>query len=482
MDQFSAALREQLQMHFHESADVVVRSISSEIAVCFVSELIDKAHLAEFIVYPLQCLDKTPLGDQLADLLPIGEVQSANSLDEAIPLVARGWVYIATPQGGVAANISNMPKRSLAAPENEATILGPMLGFTEDLGTNAAMLRSSIPDPALCNEQYTIGNVRETTVSLFYMDNRVEQSCAAQLRERIQSIRGNDITGSSELMHMLQDNDGSVFPQLRLTERVDLASNSLLEGKVVLIADGSPLAIIGPNEFIDFFLSPEDRYIGWSLGTFLRALRLVALIISLFATPAYVAALTFHYEIIPSSLLVSLIQSRSRVPFPPLFEALILEFTMQLLREAGARLPTKVGQTMGIVGGIVIGQAAVAAGFTSNILILLVALAALGSFAIPDYTMSSSLRLVHYPMIISAGVWGGIGIAFISLLVTLHLIRQTSLGKAYFNPIKPSKREQDAHHELLLPEPHGLTSKGHNLRKLVKSFKLRSLWMGDIDD
>jgi len=482
MDQFSAVLREQLQMHFHESADVVVRSISSDLAVCFVPELIDKAHLAEFILYPLQCLDKTPTGVQLADLLPIGEVQTLNSLDEAIPLVARGWVYIATSQGGVAANISNLPKRSLVAPENEATILGPMLAFTEDLGTNAAMLRSSIPDPSLCNEQYTIGNVRETTVSLFYLDNRVEQSCAEQLRERIRSIRANDITGSSELMHMLQDNDVSVFPQLMLTERVDMASKSLLEGKIVLLVDGSPLAIIGPKKFIDFFLSPEDRYLGWSIGTFLRVLRMVALIISVFLTPAYVAALTFHYEIIPSTLLVSLIQSRSRVPFPPLFETLILEITMELLREAGARLPTKVGQTMGIVGGIVIGQAAVQAGFTSNILIMLVALAALGSFAIPDYTMSSTLRLLRYPMIIFAGIWGAIGIVFFSLLVTLHLMRQKSLGKVYFDPINPADGEQDSAHELLLPEPHGLTSKGHNLRKLVKSIKLRSLWMGDIDD
>ncbi len=137
-----------------------------------------------------------------------------------------------------------------------------------------------------------------------------------------------------------------------------------MEGKVVILADGSPQAIIGPSEFIDFFLSTEDRYFGWGIGTFLRGLRVVALFVSVFLTPAYVAALTFHYEIIPSSLLVWLIESRSRVPFPPLFKTLILEVTMELLREAGARLPTKVGQTMGIVGGIVIGQA----GFTSNIL------------------------------------------------------------------------------------------------------------------
>ncbi|MCR8641309.1 spore germination protein [Paenibacillus sp. N1-5-1-14] len=482
MDQLSTDLREQLQKHFHKSADVTVRSISSEMAVCFVPELIDKAHLAEFILNPLQCLDKRPTGEQLVDLLPIGEVQSVNSLKEAIPLVARGWVYIATSQGGVAANISSMPKRALVAPQNEATILGPLLAFTEALDTNTALLRSSIPDTALCNEQYPIGNVRETTVSLLYLDSRVEQSCVELLRERIRSLRTNDITGSSELMHMLQDNDASVFPEMMLTERVDMASRSLLEGKIVLIVDGSPLALIGPNEFVDFFLSPEDRYLGWSIGTFLRVLRLLGLMFSVFLTPAYVAALTFHYEIIPSSLLVSLIESRSRVPFPPLFETLILEVTMELLREAGARLPTKVGQTMGIVGGIVIGQAAVQAGFTSNILIMLVALAALGSFAIPDYLMSSSLRLVRYPMIIFAGLWGGVGIAFISLFVTLHLLRQTSLGKAYFTLIHPTERKHDATHELLLPEPHGLTSKGHNLRKLVKSFKFRSLWMGDIEE
>ena len=167
--------------------------------------------------------------------------------------------------------------------------------------------------------------------------------------------------------------------------------------------DRSPDAIYGPAPFFTFFESTEDIYMRWNMGFFLRILRLTATFLSILLTPAYVAVLTYHYEVIPSPLLVSLGQSRSNVPFPPVFEAFLLEFVIELLREAGRRLPTKVGQTMGIVGGIVIGQAAVEAGFTSNILIIIIALSALGSFTTPSYLMGTAIRIIRFPIILLAG-------------------------------------------------------------------------------
>lgn len=479
---FAASLQEQISAQFHHRVNLVVRSIMPCVAICYMPDHVDLQQLHTSIVIPLQQLDQTPTREELNSLLPVGEVIDITSVPDCIPLIVKGWVYIATPQAGIAAKVANLPKRALTSPENETTILGPMLAFTESIGTNTTLLRNSIPDTDLCSEEFNIGNKRNTAVNLMFMADRVSPDRVELVRQRIKRLRHNDVTGSSELLHMIQDNDLSVFPQLMLTERIDLASHSLLEGKIVILVDGSPLVIVGPSEFIDFFLSMEDRYLGWGIGTFIRALRMVALILSVFLTPAYVAALTFHYEVIPSSLLVSLIESRSRVPFPPLFETLILEVTMELLREAGARLPTKVGQTMGIVGGIVIGQAAVQAGFTSNILIMLVALAALGSFATPNYLMSSSLRLVRYPMILFAGIWGSIGIVFITALVMMHLIRQTSFGRPYFSPIHPIKHSDLDYDEVLFPEPDGLIPTGHKLRKYIRSISIRSLWTGKIDD
>lgn len=469
-------------MLFQGSTNVYVRAISQDVTVCYLTELINTEQLNEFVITPLQQVDQISSSEQLMNLLLVGEMRPIQSVSDAIPLILKGWAYVATPNAGVIVNVADLPKRQVSIPLNEATILGPMVAFTESLETNIALLRSSIPDPALYNEELKVGNKRNTSVRLMFMSDRVEKSCATLVRQRIEQFHSNDITGSSELMHLIQDNDTSIFPQMMLTERLDLTSHSLLEGKVVILVDGSQLAIIGPSEFSDFFLTTEDRYLGWGIGSFLRILRMLSLFISVYLTPAYVASLTFHYEIIPSSLLVSLIESRSKVPFPPLFETLILELTMELLREAGARLPTKVGQTMGIVGGIVIGQAAVQAGFTSNILIMLVALAALGSFATPNYLMSSTLRLVRYPMVIVAGLWGSIGIVSISILAAIHLIRQTSLGKPYFYPIHPVNESNTVNQDLLMPEVQGLTSTGHHIRKYTKSFRWSSLWSGDIDN
>ncbi|MBW9234449.1 spore germination protein, partial [Leptospira santarosai] len=183
-----------------------------------------------------------------------------------------------------------------------------------------------------------------------------------------------------------------------------------------------------------FFQSREDQNLRWPIASFLRILRFSAVFLSIYLTPMYVAALTFHYEIIPQSLLVPLSESRALVPFPPIIEALLLELIIELLREAGARLPTKVGQTIGIVGGIVIGTAAVQAGITSNILIIIVALSALASFTTPSYMMGNVIRVIRFPLILLAGFWGFYGIMLGFCFVLIHLIRQSSLGSPYTAP------------------------------------------------
>jgi len=203
--------------------------------------------------------------------------------------------------------------------------------------------------------------------------------------------------------------------------------------------DGSSLAIVCPLSFLEFFQSQEDQNLRWQIATFIRLLRFSAVVLSVFLSPLYVAALTFHYEVIPQSLLVPLSESRALVPFPPLMEALLLEIIIELLREAGIRLPSKVGQTIGIVGGIVIGTAAVQAGITSNILIIIVALGALSSFTTPSYMMGNVIRIVRFPIIVLAGLWGFYGIMLAACFILIHLLRQTSLGTPYTAPFYPPR-------------------------------------------
>ena len=224
-----------------------------------------------------------------------------------------------------------------------------------------------------------------------------------------------------------------------LTERPDRFCDGLLNGKIGIIVNGSSMAILCPCSFLEFFHSREEQNLRWQLATFIRMLRFGAVFLSIFLTPLYVASLTFHYEIIPQPLLVPLSESRAIVPFPPLVEALILEIIIELLREAGARLPTKIGQTIGIVGGIVLGTAAVQAGITSNILIIIIALCALASFTTPNYMMSNVIRLLRFPIIILAGFWGYYGMMLAFCFLMIHLLRQSSLGAPYLAPLYPPR-------------------------------------------
>lgn len=453
-----------------DSSDLVAKHIPPKFTVLYMANLIDTTVLYDYIITPLLHHDRHELPlEQLQHELPIGKAITVNHATEAIQSLLHGWTLLtrAGEPEGLLFNTSNMPKRSVTAAEIESNVIGPQLAFTESLDTNVAIIRNYVAHPSLCNESMSVGTRTQTRLNLMYMKDLAEEQTVNSLRQRITDLEFDGVISSAVLTQLIDDNSSTLFPQMLLTERPDRVGLSILEGKVVLVVDGSSLAIIAPSTFLDFFKSPEDHYSHWNVAIFVRVLRLVAIFLSIFLTSAYVAALTFHYEVIPQSLLVPLAQSRSRVPFPPLFESLFLEITIELLREAGARLPTKVGQTMGIVGGIVIGQAAVQAGFTSNILIMLVALAALSSFTAPNYMMGISLRFLRFPMIVVAGIWGGIGIMFAACLLLIHLLRQTSVGHPYLQPIYPLRWRELMDSVIRLPFPY-LSSRSNANRSIDK--------------
>ncbi|UKS30889.1 spore germination protein [Paenibacillus sp. HWE-109] len=428
-----------LQLH---CTDLIVKHAKDDLTLIYFGNLADTNLVNIQLLSALQNIELEPFAmEDLCPLIPVGLTVLTCEMEQAITSLLRGWtvVYKAGYSDAILVNTAKPPERTPSIAEIETNVIGPQIGFTESIETNLGIVRSYIANENLCTESLEIGVKTKTQVQLLYLSDVAEEQTVNTLRQRITDLEIDGVIGSSLLVQFIEDNSMSIFPQLILTERPDRVGFSLLEGKVVLLVNGSNFAIVGPSTFLDFFKSPEDHYLHWNIAVFIRGLRFLAIFISILLTPAYVAALTFHYEIIPPSLLVPLAQSRSKVPFPPLFESLFLEITIELLREAGARLPTKVGQTMGIVGGIVIGQAAVQAGFTSNILIMIVALAALSSFTTPIYLMGISIRFVRFPMIIAAGIWGGIGIVFTISLLIIHLLRQTSLGHPYLHPIFPPR-------------------------------------------
>ncbi|WP_139488880.1 spore germination protein [Brevibacillus dissolubilis] len=412
------------------------------LSLIYLRTMIDNDLLQRDILAPLLHLlnEMTDL-EKIPDVLPVSQLDTIETIDTAVARILQGWVLIHMDgfTDGYAVNIMKYHHRGLSQAETESQIFGPQVAFTESLDINLGLIRQTIMTPNLVTESMQVGLRTQTSISLIYIDGLAFEQNINTFKQRLNSLQIDGVFDTSTIGQLIDDNSYSLFPHLILTERPDRVTASLLEGKIVMMAAGSPYALVGPATFFDFFKATEDHYVRWGMASFIRMLRLVSLAFSTLFTPVYVAALTHHYAVIPSALLVSIVESRSKVPFPPIFEALLLEFIIELLREAGARLPTKVGQTMGIVGGIVIGQAAVQAGFTSNILIMIVALGALSSFTAPSYMMGSAIRIVRFPMIILAGLWGGVGIMAGVCFLILHLLRQTSLDNPYLYPIYPPR-------------------------------------------
>lgn len=427
--------------HFQNSSDLVFKQFKdNQLLLTYISEITDEDKIAQSILAPIQNIDKKHLTNQvLSENISLSQIKTTNDFSEVLNLLTRGWVFlfISGNNEGILINVSQVKERSLSKPENETHVYGPQIAFSESLNTNMSLIRQNINNPMLRIEDLMVGKVSKTKIALFYIEGITNDDNVNTVRQRIRDLEYDGIMNSSILVQFIDDNSYSIFPQLMQTERPDRLSHELAQGKVGVIVEGSTYAIVGPNTISTFFQSSEDYYVHWTMATFIRLIRFVATIMSIYFTPLYVMAITFHYEIIPTDLLVQLGKTRSNVPFPPLLEALFLEFTIELLREAGARLPTKVGQTMGIVGGIVIGQAAVQAGFTSNILIIIVALSALGSFTAPNYMMGNAIRIIRFPIIVLSGLYGGLGVGLSIVFLMIHLLRLSSLGRPYLIPYYP---------------------------------------------
>lgn len=435
-DVMALAVKNNLQ----HSADLMVKSAGSEITLVYIESLVDLTMLHQDILRRIKDESFSAI-DAVMNLITVSDIKKAQNMDDAILAILSGnvMVHLNGESSALLVKIPSREKRALTKSENESQVIGSQVAFNESLSTNIQLIRRYLADPNLCQEMYHIGTRTHTAVSMLYIKDIAFDDYVKNLRDRITSIEIDGIIDSAVLSQLIEDSSLALFPQMTLTERPDLVSHWLLNGKIAVLVDGSTLAICCPHSFVEFFHTMEDFNVRWHIATFLRLLRMTGVILSVFFTAIYVAVLTYHYEIIPQALLIPLSESRARVPFPPLFEAFLLEFMIELLREAGTRLPTKVGQTIGIVGGIVIGTAAVDAGFTSNILIIIVALGALGSFITPSYTMGNVIRILRFPLILLAGLWGFYGIMLGFCLLILHLLRQTTLGAPFLAPFYPPR-------------------------------------------
>ncbi|WP_232463481.1 spore germination protein [Tumebacillus avium] len=417
-----------------EDAKFTVVKIGEETGtLIYLTTMVDVKVLQNLVLDPLSRMR----GGSVQDVLKTAELVPSDDLPKLVHDIVSGWTALLLPKRRLILKINTFsaPQRSIDTTENETTVLGPQDAFTETLQTNLSLIKRRIRSPQLKHKTLMLGTDTRNEVAVIYMQNLANQENVERVIHRLQNVEYTGFFGLAVLKQMIEDKPYSPFPQFMITSRPDHAIQNLLDGRVAVIMNGSPEAVLSPASFFEMFMSPEDMYNRWTTASLLRTIRFGGFFITVLLTSSYVSVLTYHPEMLPPALLTLLSESRSKVPFPPVIEVLLIELTIEVLREAGARMPSKIGQTLGIVGGIVIGTAAVEAGLASNILIVLVAISALLSFLPTNYLMSNASRFVRYVFIIAAGFLGMFGQALALAWLMAHLSAVTSLGTPYLSPV-----------------------------------------------
>lgn len=440
-----------------ETGDIVYRRFhiggneNYEAALVYVDGLVNSTIMNNFILRsgmiqtrradPNEPVTKNNLFDIIKQYsLEINQVDETNEMRKAVRHILNGdtAMFIDGSEKVFGLDTKGWEHRAVEEPTAEAVVRGSREGFTETFQVNTALLRLRLKDPDLRMKMLTVGERTNTVIALAYIDGVCDDGLLNKIEKRIKRIEIDGILESGYIEQMIEENHWSPFSTVQYTERPDKVAANLLEGRVGIIVDGTPFALIAPAILSQFYQSPEDYYERFWIGTFIRFMRLISIFFSLLAPSIYIALTAFHPEMIPSDLLASVAAGRATVPFPAVVEAFMMEFAIEILREASVRLPGLIGPTIGIVGALVVGEAAVQAGLVSPLMVIIVALTTIGSFASPSYSAAISVRLLRFPMMLAAGTFGLYGIMLFWLLIILHLSSLKSFGVPYVAPLSPS--------------------------------------------
>lgn len=436
---------------FNNCSDIVYRILvleeQSNMLLIYVDGLLDVKQLNEILLKPL-LFEGLPrnLGvmDGLGKLLqsqsiPIGETKIVSRIQDVVQSILKGNVaiFVAGEDKALIASMKGWSKRSIEEPSTEQVIRGPREGFIETLRENTSLIRRKIHSPKLKTESLTIGNVSQTDVVIVYIEGIAMDAVLNEVRQRLNRIQIDGVFESGYLEEFLEDSPFSIFPTVQNTERPEVVAANLLEGKVAILTDGTPFALVVPMTFWGSLQANEDYFERFIISTATRWIRFIFAVIALILPSLYVALVTFQQEMLPTSFLLTIAAAQEATPFPAVVEAFVMEFMFEGLREAGVRLPKAVGSAISIVGALVIGQAAVQAGIVSAPMVIIVAMTGIASFIIPRYNLGTAIRLLRFPLLFLAGVFGFFGIAFGMIAILMLLVSMRSFGVPYFSPLAP---------------------------------------------
>ncbi len=402
------------------SKDIIDRDVLHPLMLHIKENLKDKPNLMEYISKKYITMSNTKIEKDINNILSsLKRGQTALLLensDEAIIIDTSSGDY-----------------RSISEPTNESSIRGSREGFIEKLETNTSIIKRRIRDENLVIENMVLGRRTQRDLAIIYIDNIVDKNVLQELKYKLSSIDVDSVSLMGYIQQYIENDAYSIFPQSRTTERPDIVEGNLMEGRIAVMLEGTPMVLLTPSIFIEFFQAIEDYTQRTIVSSFTRILRALSVIIVITFPSIYLTLIKFNAELIPIKFVNTIIQSRSNIPLTPFMEILSMEIIVEFLREGGLRLPPKVNQTLSVVGGIIIGQAAIKAGIVSSSTLLIIGISIIAAFLTPNYDMSLAVRFIRFPMLILSNYLGLLGLTAGFFFLLVHICSLESLGVPYFS-------------------------------------------------
>lgn len=428
---------------YPDNQDVKIRNlhipgINKNASILFINTITDSLVIENHIIRPLLRNQDTSI--KIDDIITAPSLSTKDVIGDTVIEINKGNValFVEGEKHAYLLGASKFDGRSVEKAENENVVKGPKEAFNESAESNISLIRKKIKSESLVVESLMVSERSKNDLFILYEKDLVNEKLLSNLKNRLNSLDVDAIQNLSLLEQQIEERKRSIFPTILYTERPDRAASFIEDGYIVLLMDNSPDGLVLPATFWSFYHTSEDHYLRFPYGNFTRFLRIAALFITLFSSSVYVAVLTFHAEMVPPDLLLAIAATREKVPIPAAIEVLIMEIAFELIREAGLRVPNPIGPTIGIVGALILGQAAVQANIVSPIVVIVVALGGLCSFAIGDVNMNFAIRLCRFILLLAASLFGLYGITAIFTLGLFYLVSIKSFGVPYLSPMTPT--------------------------------------------
>ncbi|HEX9062441.1 MAG TPA: spore germination protein, partial [Clostridia bacterium] len=444
----------QQKFNFPANKDFIIRefTVASKYKafIAYLDGMVDRITINNFILRPLLLRDK--LDDEnsgckldfiLQSVIETNQATKITKPDEAIYeiLVGNTLLYVDGCDYYLTNETKGYDKRGVDKPLTEGVVMGAQEAFNETLRTSVTLIRKQIKNNNLTTEFFKIGDTNKNLCAIMYIQGLTNPAIVDEVKRRIKGIKADLVMGDGMLEQFIEDSPGSIVPTVLTTERPDRTASHILEGKVAILSEGTPFAKIVPVTLPSLMHSPEDSFLRWQFGTFIRLIRFMSAFIAILLPGLYVAVTNFHQEMIPTDLLIAIATAKENVPFPAIVEVLLMEISFELIREAGIRIPGIIGNTIGIIGALILGQAAVQANIVNPVLIIVVAITGLANFTIPNFGLGFSARLLRFAFIFSGAFLGFYGIAVTAVIATAFLMSIKSFGVPFYSTTSPKVRK-----------------------------------------